>query len=477
MGVARRLRAWFARPVRALPLDRFRVLIGLLSFAYFARTLAEAGDFANPNGLIDHDLSFVIFPFTRIGLFQPGTPLIVLEAAFVLACLASLAVVAGYRVKLFAALAYVIAVSTYRWNFLVMFVDDALMHVMLLWVLLLPVGRTLVLHGWRDRARWKQVTVPGTAVRCFVWNVVLIYTVAGLWKWTSPMWRDGTALYAVLRLPISRMPDFWRPEHAPFLRVLTWTALVLETIVPLALLIPKGSRARPMMLLALLAFHAGMIATLKIPIANLACMAAMVIVFRRRDDEGEAPVFRTAPGDGVAGVAAIALVGLLTLLMLSAAVQPAWRMPVRGSTRVVAEGRDGLTPLQMAFAAPLWLAGVVQQYQLFNWIDDRNFTVRYDIVSTPPVDAEKMFPRSTRAILVQAYWHGLTWMQIPTDRQAQLRDAIAFRFARRYCRGTAGMSDVAVFADVARVRPGVESRPERSLVMRFQCRGGEALMQ
>jgi len=483
-GVATRLRVWLARPVRALPLDRFRVLIGLLSFVYFARTLAEAGDFSSPHGLIDHDLTVSIFPFTRIGLFQPGTPLAVLQAAFVIACLASLAVAAGYRVKLFAALLYVIAVSAYRWNFLVMFVDDGLMHLMLLWLLLLPVGKTLVLHEWRDRARWKTVLVPGTTVRCFLWNIALIYTVAGLWKWTSPMWRDGTALYAVLRLPISRMPDFWRPEHMPLLKVLTWAALVLETIVPVVFLIPKGHRARTVMLVALLAFHAAMIATLQIPIANLACMAALVIVFRPRDDEGGLLVLRERPRAGIAGGIAIALVSLLTLLMLSSAVLPEWRMPVRHGTRVVDEARDGLTPLQMTFVAPLWIGGVAQQYQLFNWIDERNFTLHYDVVpvkpidpADQPIDPEEIFPRSTRAVLLQLYVHGVTWMQIPTDRQAQLRDAITSRSARRYCRGVAGTREVAVFATVQRIRPGVEQPAERSLVMRFQCRGGEALMR
>lgn len=472
-----RLREWLARPVRALPLDRFRVLIGLLSFVYFARTLAEARDFSNPDGLIDHDLTVSIFPFTRMGLFQPGTPLVVLQTAFVIACLASLAVVIGYRARLFAALLYVLAVSTYRWNFLVMFVDDGLMHLMLLWLVLLPVGKTLVLHEWRDRARWKSVMVPGTAVRCLLWNIVLIYTVAGLWKWTSPMWRDGTALYAVLKTPGSRAPDFWRLEYLPFLKVLTWAALVLETIAAGVFFIPKGHVARKAMLVALLGFHAAMIATLQIPIANLACMAAMVIVFRRDDDEGGIPAVGKVPSAGVAGWAAITLVSLLTLLMLSSAVMPEWRTPTRASTRVVHESHDGLTPLQMTFAAPLWIGGVAQQYQLFNWIDQRNFQVSYDVVSAQPIDPEEICPRSTHASLLQLYMIGVTWMQVPTDRLAELRESVATRSARRYCRGVAGTREVEVFAILQRIKPGTDLPAERSLVMHFQCRNGEALMR
>jgi len=152
-------------------------------------------------------------------------------------------------------------------------------------------------------------------------------------------------------------------------------------------------------------------------------------------------------------------------------------MPVRGSTRIVDQARDGFTPLQLTFVVPLWLAGVAQQYQLFDWIDQRNYSVRYDVVSSQPIDAEEIFPRSTRAVLMQAYLHGMTWMQIPTDRQARLRDAIKLRSAQRYCRGVAGTREAAVFVTLQRIRPGVGSPPERSLVMRFQCRNGEAWMR
>ena len=44
----------------------------------------------------------------------------------------------GYRVRLCASVLFVIAVSTYRWNFLVIYVDDAFMHLLLFWFMLLP---------------------------------------------------------------------------------------------------------------------------------------------------------------------------------------------------------------------------------------------------------------------------------------------------------------------------------------------------
>src|SRR6185369_11991042 len=182
------LRQSLARPTDALPLDIFRVLVGVVVFVYFLQILLAAADFSSPDGLIDHELSQKLFWFTRIGLFHPGLSLRFFQIVFVVACLCSVALIVGYRVKLAAFILYVIAVCTYRWNFLVMYVDDSVMHLSLFWLLVLPVGRTLVLKQWRaDRRaaweRWKYEKVPSFTVRCLLWNLALIYIVAGLWKW------------------------------------------------------------------------------------------------------------------------------------------------------------------------------------------------------------------------------------------------------------------------------------------------------
>ena len=199
-----RRRQAIASPTDALPLDILRIISGLLILAYFLRTLFEVPDISVPDGLIDHHLSMEMFWFTRMGLFGSWMDAEVFQAIFVFACLCSVCLIIGFQVKLSAAVLYLIAVSTYRWNFLVMYVDDAIMHLLLFWMLVLPVGRTLILADWLKNGRgvwgrWKTITVPGTALRCFLWNLALLYLVAGLWKWTSPMWRDGVALYVDLQ--------------------------------------------------------------------------------------------------------------------------------------------------------------------------------------------------------------------------------------------------------------------------------------
>lgn len=509
------LRCSLTRPTDALPLDLFRVLVGLLAFAYFLKTLLDAGDFSGPDGLIDHQLSQKLFWFTRIGLFQPGLSLRFFQTIFVIACLCSWAVILGYRVKLFAAILYLIAVSTYRWNFLVMYVDDSIMHLAIFWLLLLPVGRTLVLSEWlADRAgawqRWKREKVPGVAVRCLLWNLALIYLVAGLWKWTSPMWRDGTALYAIFKLPISLSPDFWGPQHLPFLKVLSYAALILEPLFPLIFILPRGHRAKYALLLALLGFHVGTLVTLRIPFANLACCAALVIPFggelmgRLRRKSSEPIPARPPPGLGVSDAVALVLVIALTLAMLSSVNLPQWRAPSRSyypnalasqavPTLDLAAPRpdklekfsdEGLGTVQWSLFSFLWVMGIAQQYQLFNWIDDRNYSLHYEVIEyqrdkpTREIEPAAMFPPSTRVVLLQFYLHGITWMRIPRERQADLRESLHRRFARRYCQQAHPLGDVAVYSTLERIIPGVNRVEEkRVLFMRFSCQDGEPRMQ
>jgi len=510
----RRALLYLARPVDALPLDIFRVLTGLVVFTYFVQIFFQAADFSGPDGLIDHELSQEIFWFTRMGLFHPGVGLKFFQIIFLFACLSCWGVILGYRVKLFAAVLYLIAVSTYRWNFLVMYVDDSIIHLALLWLLLLPVGRTLVLREWQaDRKgawqRWQNERVPGGAVRCLLWNLALIYLVAGLWKWTSPMWRDGTALYSVFKTPVSLSPNFWGPQHFAALRLLNYGALILEPLLPLTFVLSKGHRVKYVLLLALVAFHAGTLVTLRIPFANLICIAALVIPFggelmdklRHKRSDSELPL--TSPQLGFSGGLALVFVAVLTLAMISSVTLPQWRTPSRAysaSTFAIQSDADfspagnvspvqmdkfsyeGLGSLQFTFFSVLWLVGVAQQYQLFNWIDERNYSVHYEVFEfqknkpVRQVDPGTMMLESTRGALLQMYLHGVTWMRIPRERQIELRNSLQLRIAHRYCQQFQPGGDLAVYATVARIAGTNRIEEKRALFMRFNCQTGEPRM-
>lgn len=493
-----------AAPVYALPLDLLRIGGGTVLFVYFCHAWRQARDFSAPGGLIDHRLCARLFPPTRWSLFQPGMPGWAPRAAFACACLASLAVVAGFHPRAAAALLFVVAASTYRWNVLVAYLDDCLVHVLCLWLALLPVGTTLaaadLLAG--GPAEGLAATVAGDAPRAFMANMALVYVVAGLYKFASPMWRGGSAMHAALKMPVARFPGFWTLRHRGLLRAATWAALVLEPLFALVFVLPAGSALKWFLGAGAVVFHGGIATTLKIPYANAAMLAALPAAFGPEIMQGglglEAPDAGAASGGATAeGVAGFALVGALAVMF-------AWEA-ARTRTRLGKPWSGGrwANPVRSL----LWRAGIFQSYRLFDWVDDRNYHVRYDVrrldsghagggtsAGAPPDaakrrapgtgsgrardDAGDLFPRSMRHLLLQSYLIGNVWLQMNPEALGRIRASLQVRHARRFARRHPNAGVVEAFAVVQRVTPDNLdlARGKRRFLMRFECRGGRAFV-
>ena len=495
---------WFSRlcaPVYALPVDLFRILAGLLSCAYFTAAFLETGDISGPAGLVDHRLSLELFPYTKWSLLQGEMPAGLLKALFLGAIAVSAALAAGYRPALCAAGLYVMAVSTYRLNFLVLYVDDAIFHWTLLWLILLPTGRTLTWRAWRrdGRAamdRWRSRTVPGLAVRCFLVNLALVYVFSGLWKLTSPMWRDGSALYVILKLPIAWAPQLWDAGALPWLKIASYMALVTEPLVVLLLVLSPGRPFKWMIAALVVLFHAGIIATLKIPFANLACLAG--VVFWCRHEIMAAAGVRTRPGGsgritwrgsgritwrGAAAVVVTCLLGLQAVLDFA---KPRWRYDDWEVGRPVSAQQGWVDGLHRAVYGALWAGGLAQSYRLLDWVDVRNYTLDYRVRERRPagswheVAPETLFPSTMRGILLQSYLHGVVWRKFPPAKEAELRAGLRRRFAARYCRGRPD-EDLLVEADVRIERVTAGDPPPRrqdyGRLMSCTCREGAAVLR
>jgi len=502
-----------AAPIHALPLDIMRVLAGAVLFVYFANALRQASDFSDPDGLIDHRLSVRLFPPTRLGLFQPGMPGWVFRAVYLCACAAAVLIVVGWHPRAAAAFLFVAAVSTYRWNALVAYLDDCIVHLLCLWLVLLPVGTTLNLPdllgagaaasgsaaaaGSTATADWATATVPGTAPRAFMINMALIYLVAGLYKFSSPMWRGGSAMHAALKMPIARAPDFWSIRHRRVLRLVTWAALVLEPLFVLIFVLPAGSAAKWALLAAAVVFHLGIIATLKIPYSNALMLAALALPFAPEIVEGvspditalaagsasglAAPAFATtapaATANGQADIAALTLVALLAIMSVWQALRAWRRLPRPGQPY---SGNAWANPVR----ALLWLAGLFQSYRLFDWVDERNYHARYEVRSLRPgrersIEPRKLFPDSMRHLLLQSYFLGNVWLQMEPEKLAAVRRSLLERHARRFARAHPDAGEIEAVAVVQRITPDNLdlTRGERLPLMRFTCANGRATVR
>lgn len=474
-GFEKRLRAWWQGKVYALPVDIFRVLVGLLYVAYYIRLLVEVRDFSSPDGFLDHELLYRILWFTRLSLFQPGLGSWFFYCVFTLAGIGAWGIVLGYRVKLCAATLFLITVSSYRWNFLVLSIDDSIMHLLLFWLLLLPVGKTLIYSQWRQQghhclASWRQATVPGATLYCLLGNVCLIYWTAGLCKLQSAFWQQGFALYAILRQPIAYAPDLWGPQHLLLLQIGSYGVLGIEILLPLLLTRRVGHPCKWLGLLLQLGFHLGIVATLRVPFANLALMTTAVLFFREeirhgvlqhRRKEQELPQMSRGTRSGQI---ALIFLSVLTLAML--------------------RGMPGIGVIHKPAFALLWMAGMAQDYQLFKWIDTINYHIKHQVTVQHPghppqvLPATTVLPSSMRSVLMQAYLYNVPWMRIPSQHSRELRHSLLTRLAQRFChlQNTTGL--VTVQSTVSRIHPRntALTRSRERLLVEFRCIQREATL-
>ena len=480
MGQPERERSRIARALRretyALPVQLFRVAVGLLAAAYFIRLILEVGDFSALDGLIDHELVQAVYPETRVSLFQAGTPTAVIVLALVVALVATLGIVLGWRTKPCAAVALAVAASTYRWNFIVMYLDDAVVHLLLFWLLLLPHGRSLGLNEMlRDprgvARRWSAVTVAGTAVTCLQLNVALMYVIAGLWKFDSPLWRSGYGLYTSLRVPVAAMPDVWGPEHVALLRLANWMVMAMEPFLVLPLFLPPGHRLKALGGALFTGFHLFIFVTLGLPFAMLGLLSTSIIFFgpeitarAARWSGAPAPTPpRTAQDLTRSGRLAIVFVIVLAL----------------ATTRHI----PALGALNVPAYAVLWMVGVAQDYRLFNWIDRVNFDVDTEIVDvradggTTPVTERASYPSSFRSKLLLAYLHDVRWLRLPRKDRLRMRTSIAERLAGWYCRKHRRDATVRITSEVYRLVPTGRAYSHRLMVAEFDCRAGNATVK
>jgi hypothetical protein len=470
-------RRWLDRDVPALPVDLFRVLVGILGATHFVRLLLEVPEISSPDGLIDHALVQDLYWYTRIGLFQPGVPGWVFPLAYVVGLIATGLVIVGWRVRLGALIALVIAASAYRWNFIVMYLDDAVVHLMLFWMLLLPVGRTLTLAGLSNpaaRAAWPTLRVSGVAVRCLLVNVCWIYFIAGVWKLDSVLWREGFGLYASMKVGIARMPDLWTPAHLPLLRVGDWLVMALEPVLPLPLLLRRGHPLKWIGAAGFLVFNLFIAGTLGITWAICGLTATLVLFFAEEVGGWTARRAGAAsPAPAPTSLASATALPSRRWMRSEIAAVVFLALIVTATARHI----RAFGALNVPAYAALWMVGVGQDYRLFNWIDRVAFQVRTDVRVTRPDGSpgtlpDEAMPDHFRALLLRGYAHDVRWLIIPEGRTFDLRLSLARRQASWACRYVTEPGTVVdITSTVHPIRPqNLDLAPMRRMkIAEFRC--------
>jgi hypothetical protein len=247
-------------------------------------------------------------------------------------------------------------------------------------------------------------------------------------------------------------------------------ALVIEPLLPWLLTRRPGHPLKWFGLLAQLGFHLGIVATLRVPFANLGLAASAVLFFQTeimgwiQRASGRTTLLQQAPRFDRAGCLALAFLLVLTLAMMR-------RLPVIGIIH------------QPAFAL-LWLVGIAQDYQLFNWIDTKNYYVTHQVTAAIPDGARlqlhptTVFPTSMRSVLLQTYLRNVRWMPFPQQYRRTLKQQTLLRLAQRFCHSQPMAESVRVASVIRRIRPDnvALTRGHEQFWMQFRCLQGQAVL-
>jgi hypothetical protein len=488
------LKIWKYRPKDsfALPLDCFRIGVGSLTLLYFFRTIFEAPYYLAHDGFINHELLQHIFWFTWQPIFHPSMSTPVVQMILSLGILFSLFLIIGFRPRLSAFILYIMVVCLYRYQFLVFFVDDVIMHLLLFWCFILPVGNTLKLIPWlknkHNLSQWKEIKVESLGLSLFLFNIALIYFVAGVSKFTSSLWLDGVAVLAVLKLPMAWFSAYSLEDYEILLKIGNYLALILEAPFALLVLLKPWSRLKLLLGLLLVIFHLFIIVTLDVPFANLGCLTLVPLIFRH---EVMDLFFKKNKSSEISNVSiknyrianrlALIMVFFLTGAMMCQLAQGQWRNAKRDTgkstvseTKISSAESGGI--IQTGFYAGLWAMGLAQGYRLLDWIDERNFHQTITIFGNDKILSTRLVPPGMRGNLMMTYISDITWMHVHPEFLEQLKKDVKKRLKSVYCRNFDKKTKIVVTQSLTKIDSFRPLYRPAETILKFECENFKLLV-
>lgn len=174
----------------------------------------------------------------------------------------SVLMAAGWRSRLMAGLTWLVWVSLWNRNPLLMDGDDAVLKLMCGYLALSPCGNCWSADACRQHSPQYGVVWP---LRLIQFQIALIYFVSGWVKFHSPEWLDGAIIQYVLIHPHYSRWNGWNILHKPFiddiLATLAWLIRWWELLFPVLLL---NKHTRKFSLAAGIVFHIGLLTTMNL---------------------------------------------------------------------------------------------------------------------------------------------------------------------------------------------------------------------
>ncbi|MBC7692251.1 MAG: HTTM domain-containing protein [Methylotenera sp.] len=186
----------------------------------------------------------------------------IIGLGFIVHALVAVFFLLGYRTRWMTVGCWLLTVSLINRNPFVTDSGDTYLKLLLFWAAFLPLGEVFSLDSWRKK-KTRAGSSPlnfkwvGFCTAAFIFQIVMIYFFAGLFKILEPAWRNGHGVYYALRAE-----QFIRPLGSLLAPLLSYDspvdALVLgvELIICVLVLIPSTKdRLRSLSVVTLIGFH------------------------------------------------------------------------------------------------------------------------------------------------------------------------------------------------------------------------------
>lgn len=196
------------------------------------------------SGLLPYDASRRVLDPDAWGLFDwlPKTSG-VLWTLYGLLVAATFSLLVGFRSRISALAVFVLLTSFQHRNMILWDAEDTVFRLFAAFFILAHAGR-----AWSVDARLggdPPPTAPTWPIRLFQVQISVIYLSAGILKVMGADWRTGSALYYVARLDDlfgqAPLPDFMF-EWMPLVRLMSWSVVLVELTLPLALWFERTRR-------------------------------------------------------------------------------------------------------------------------------------------------------------------------------------------------------------------------------------------
>ena len=258
-------RTVFGVDLRTLAL--FRILLGFYLIADICLRLRDLSAHYSDAGIMPRIVQLDHLSTGAFSLHLVNGSSIYQAGLFILALIAAVFLVLGYRTRLATIVCWILLISVQNRNTYILSGEDNLAVLMTFWAMFLPLGARYSIDASLDRSMdSRSNSYFSVATLALLVQGMSMYFFSALLKSDARWIPDGTAVYYALNLEYMVTPfGLWLGQFESLLKGLTYYVFVLELVGPILIFSPFFFRTlRPLLMLAFITMHIGFLACLEI---------------------------------------------------------------------------------------------------------------------------------------------------------------------------------------------------------------------